>query len=168
MKKYLLPMVIVFGLILAACGGGATTEAPAPATAAPATSAPAAPTEAPVEDAIGVVEIGPGEPIHIAWMLTVSGATEFLGADSLGAVEIAVEERGQIEGHDILLTGEDSGCSAEGGQTAATRVAADPTILGIIGTNCSSAMTAAMSRAGVMIGLGDWRPRHGRFSVEVL
>jgi branched-chain amino acid transport system substrate-binding protein len=36
------------------------------------------------------------------------------------------------------------GCSAEGGQTAATKVAADPTILGVVGTNCSSAMTAAM------------------------
>ena len=107
-----------------------------------------------VEDTLGTVTVGPGEPIHIAYMLTTSGATAFLGADSQGAIEIAVDERGQIKGHDILLTGEDSLCSAEGGQTAAVRVAADPTILGVVGTNCSSAATAAMetiSGAGLLM-----------------
>lgn len=105
-------------------------------------------TAAPFEctDAIGCVDIGPDEPVHIAYMLTISGATAFLGEDSQGAIEIAVDDRGgTLLDHDILLTGEDSGCSAEGGQTAATKVAADPTIVGVIGTNCSSAMTAAMS-----------------------
>jgi branched-chain amino acid transport system substrate-binding protein len=88
-------------------------------------------------------------------MLTISGATAFLGEDSQGAVEIAIDDRGgQLLEHDILYTVEDSGCSAEGGQTAATKVAADPSIIGVIGTNCSSAMTAAMdtvSEAGLVI-----------------
>jgi branched-chain amino acid transport system substrate-binding protein len=111
-------------------------------------------TVAEVEDTLGSVTVGAGEPIHIAYMLTTSGATAFLGADSLGAIEIAVEERGQIKGHDILLTGEDSLCSAEGGQTAAVRVAADPTVLAVIGTNCSSSATAAIetiSGAGLLM-----------------
>jgi branched-chain amino acid transport system substrate-binding protein len=78
-------------------------------------------------------------------MLTISGATAFLGEDSNGGIEIALDDRGnQLLGHDILLTKEDSLCSAEGGQTAATKVASDPTIVGVVGTNCSSAMTAAM------------------------
>lgn len=98
-----------------------------------------------IEDPIGTVEIASGEPIHIAYMLTTSGATAFLGEDSLGGIRVAIDERGQVKGHDILLTGEDSLCSAEGGQTAAVRVAADTTVLGVIGTNCSSSMTAAMS-----------------------
>ncbi len=78
-------------------------------------------------------------------MLTITGATAFLGEDSSGAIEIAIDDRGgQLLGRDILYTSEDSGCSPEGGQTAATKVASDPTIVGVIGTNCSSAMTAAM------------------------
>jgi branched-chain amino acid transport system substrate-binding protein len=107
------------------------------------------------EDPIGCVTVAPDEPIHIAYMLTISGATAFLGEDSVGGIEIAIDDRGgKLLGHDILLTGEDSGCSAEGGQTAATKIASDPTIVGVIGTNCSSAMTAAMdtiSNAGLVI-----------------
>jgi len=97
------------------------------------------------DDPIGCVTYGPDEPIHLASMLTISGATAFLGDDSNGALEIALEDRdGTLLDHDILLTKEDSLCSAEGGQTAATKVASDPTIIGVVGTNCSSAMTAAM------------------------
>ena len=106
------------------------------------------------DDALGCVDIAPDDPIHIAYMLATSGAVEFLGADSLGGIEIAIDERGQIEGHDIKLSGEDSLCSAEGGQTAAQKVAADPTIVGVIGTNCSSAGTAAsevLSEAGYLM-----------------
>ncbi|HXQ38229.1 MAG TPA: hypothetical protein VN843_29760, partial [Anaerolineales bacterium] len=83
----LLSVLMLASLVLAACGGGAT-EAPAteaPATEAPATEMPAteAPTEAPAAfectDAIGCVDIAPGEPIHIAWIQSVSGATAALG-----------------------------------------------------------------------------------------
>ena len=114
-------------------------------------------------DAIGCVDIAPDEPVHLASMLTISGATAFLGEDSKGGIEIAIDDRGgQLLGHDIILTGEDSGCSAEGGQTAATKVASDPTIIGVIGTNCSSAATAAIdtiSSAGlVMISSSNTAP----------
>jgi branched-chain amino acid transport system substrate-binding protein len=106
-------------------------------------------------DAIGCVDVAPGDPVHIAYMLSISGATAYLGEDSKGAVEIAIDDRGgKLLDHDISLTGEDSGCSAEGGQTAATKVAADPTVIGVIGTNCSSAATAAMptiSSAGLVM-----------------
>ncbi|MCP4425528.1 MAG: ABC transporter substrate-binding protein [Chloroflexi bacterium] len=106
-------------------------------------------------DAIGCVDVAPDEPVHIAYMLTISGATAFLGEDSVGGIEIAIDDRGsELLGHEIQLTGEDSGCSPEGGQTAATKVASDPTVVGVIGTNCSGAMTAAMdtiSTAGLTI-----------------
>ena len=108
----------------------------------------------PFEDPIGFVEIAAGEPIHLAYMLTTSGATAFLGTDSLGGINVAIAERGQVKGHDILLTGEDTLCNAEGGQTAGVRVAADTTIVGIIGTNCSSEATAALptiSEAGLVM-----------------
>ena len=97
------------------------------------------------DDPVGCVTYGPDEPVHLASMLTISGATAFLGEDSNGGIEIALDDRDRtLLGHDIVLTREDSLCSAEGGQTAATKVASDPTIVGVVGTNCSSAMTAAM------------------------
>jgi branched-chain amino acid transport system substrate-binding protein len=130
----LLAVLIVASMMLTACGGAATFEC---------------------ADAIGCVDIAPDEPVHIAYMLTISGATAFLGEDSKGAVEIAIDDRGgKLLGHDLLLTGEDSLCSAEGGQTAATKLASDPTLLGVIGSNCSSAATAAMptiSAAGLVM-----------------
>ena len=97
------------------------------------------------EDPLGCVVIGPTEPIHIAYILTVSGWTSFLGDDSKGAIEIAIDDRnGKLLDHDILLTGEDSLCSAEGGRDAAIKIAADLTILGVVGTNCASSATAAI------------------------
>ena len=44
--RYLLPLMVVFSMLLTACGGGATTQPPA-ATQAPATEAPTQATEAP-------------------------------------------------------------------------------------------------------------------------
>ena len=97
------------------------------------------------DDPVGCVTYGPDEPVHLASMLSISGATAFFGEDSNGGIEIALDDRDRtLLGHDIVLTREDSLCSAEGGQTAATKVASDPTIVGVVGTNCSSAMTAAM------------------------
>ena len=106
-------------------------------------------------DAIGCVDVAPGDPIHVAWALTVSGATAPLGEDSRGAIEIAIDDRGgELLGHPLELTGEDTLCNAEGGQAAGTKIAADPTVVGVIGTNCSSEARAAMpliSQAGMLM-----------------
>ncbi len=139
-------LAVVFAL--AACQRAEPTPTPAPA-AQPPTPAPAAPTPAPAEtpaaavtvptDPIGVLEIKPGEPIVLAWMLTVSGGTAQLGEDSKRGIEIAIDDLGgQLLGHPIQLVGEDSGCNPEGGQAAATRLAANPRIVAIIGSSCSS------------------------------
>lgn len=131
------------------------------ASMALATEAPAAGFEC--TDAIGCVDIAPGDPIHIAYALTVSGATASLGEDSKGAIEIAIADRGgELVGHPIELTGEDTLCNAEGGQAAGTKISADATIIGVIGTNCSSEARAAMpliSQAGmVMISPSNTNP----------
>jgi branched-chain amino acid transport system substrate-binding protein len=105
-------------------------------------------------DAIGCVNIGPNDPIHIAYALVISGADETLGIDSRNGAEVAVALKGKVLGHDIQFTGEDDGCSAEGGQAAGTKLAADPTIVAIIGTSCSSAARVAvplLSQAGMVI-----------------
>lgn len=138
----LLSVLVLASMLLAACG---------PKTAAFTCT-----------DAIGCVNIAPGDPIHIAYALVISGADETLGIDSRNGIEIAVDLKGQVLGHDVLLTGEDDGCSAEGGQAAGTKLAADPTIVAIIGTSCSSAARVAsplISQAGmVMISASNTAP----------
>jgi branched-chain amino acid transport system substrate-binding protein len=105
-----------------------------------------APAAAPFEctDEFGCVEIGKDEPVRIAYSFVLSGADESLGLDTKRGVDMAAEEKGEIKGHAIEVTGEDSLCTPEGGQTAAQKLAADPKIVGIVGTNCSSAARAAI------------------------
>ena len=96
--------------------------------------------QAEVKDPIGVVELRPGEPVHIAYWVVISGPNTSLGTDIVRGIEIAVDTfGGSIKGFPIKVSGQDSSCSAEGGQAAATRLAADPTIVAAIGSACSSA-----------------------------
>jgi len=91
------------------------------------------------EDPVGVITIKPGEPIHIACWLVVAGPDASLGTDSKRGVEIAIDDKGgKLLGHPIKLSVQDTGCNAEGGQAAATKLASDPTIVAAIGSSCSS------------------------------
>jgi branched-chain amino acid transport system substrate-binding protein len=98
-------------------------------------------------DEFGCVEVAAGEPIHLASLLSISGETANLGVDSNYGIDLAIDNLdgaldatpGQLLGHDIDFTQEDDGCSAEGGQAGATALAADPTVVAVIGTTCSSA-----------------------------
>lgn len=137
----LFSLLIVASMVLAACGTAATqpsaTQAAGPYTCT---------------DPIGCVKIGPTEPVHIAYLLVVSGPNTALGTDTRNGVEVAIDDAGgKILGHDIKFDGEDGGCSADGGQAAGTKLAADPTIVAVIGTSCSSEARAAeplLSAAG--------------------
>jgi branched-chain amino acid transport system substrate-binding protein len=92
------------------------------------------------EDKIGVIKLKPGEPIHIACWMVIAGPDASLGTDTKRGVEIAIDDKGgKLLGHPIKLTAQDTGCNAEGGQAAATKLAADPTVVAAIGSNCSSA-----------------------------
>ncbi len=96
--------------------------------------------QAEVKDPIGVVKLGPGEPVHIAYWVVISGPNTSLGTDVVRGIEIAVDDfGGSIKGFPLKISGQDAACSAEGGQAAATRLAADPTIVAAIGSTCSSA-----------------------------
>ncbi|VAW33073.1 High-affnity carbon uptake protein Hat/HatR [hydrothermal vent metagenome] len=104
------------------------------------------------DDAIGCVEIAPGDAIRVASALVITGPNESLGLDSQYGIEIAIADRGEINGHAIELQAEDDGCSAEGGQTAGQKIASDPSIVGIIGTSCSGAgipMSQIVCEAGI-------------------
>jgi branched-chain amino acid transport system substrate-binding protein len=134
--KRLFPVIsllVAASMLLAACGG-------------------AAPAAYQCTDSIGCVTVGPNDPVHIAYALVISGANESLGVDSRNGIEIAIDDAGgKILNHDVKFDGEDEGCSAEGGQAAGTKLAADPTIVAVIGTSCSSAARTALpllSKAG--------------------
>ena len=131
----LLSVLMLAGLLLAACGPKVQPFA--------------------CTDSIGCVDIAPTDPIHIAYLLVISGPNETLGVDSRNGIEIAVDDSGgKILGHDVKLDGEDGGCSAEGGQAAGTKLAADSTIVAVIGTSCSSEARAAepmLSAAGFAV-----------------
>jgi branched-chain amino acid transport system substrate-binding protein len=90
-------------------------------------------------DPLGCVTYGPDEPIRIASALVISGENASLGLDSQHGVELAIAMRGDVAGHSVELQAEDDGCNAEGGQTSATKITSDPTIIVVIGTSCSGA-----------------------------
>ena len=91
------------------------------------------------EDKKGVIKIKAGQPIHIACWMVVAGPDASLGTDTKRGAEIAIADKGgKLLGHPIKLTVQDTGCNAEGGQAAATKLAADPTVVAAVGSNCSS------------------------------
>jgi len=79
----------------------------------------------------------------------------FLGIPNQRGVELAIADYGPIGGHDVTIgTGLDDLCSADGGQAAAQTIVADEQVVGVIGTSCSGAATAAsplISEAGMVM-----------------
>ena len=113
-------------------------------------------------DPLGCVTYGPDEPIRIASALVISGANAELGLDSQYGVELAIEFRGEVAGHQVELQPEDDGCNAEGGQTSGQKIVSDPTIIAVVGTSCSGAGVPAskiISDAGfVMVSPSNTAP----------
>jgi branched-chain amino acid transport system substrate-binding protein len=138
----ILSFLIVASMALAACG----------------------PKVAPFEctDALGCVDVAPGDPVRIASALVISGPNTDLGTDSQYGAEIAIDFKGELLGHPLELQAEDDGCSAEGGQTAGQKIVSDPSIVAVVGTSCSGAgvpMSKVISDAGyVMVSPSNTAP----------
>jgi branched-chain amino acid transport system substrate-binding protein len=153
-RKYL-AMVALLGalmLVAAACGdddGGETGGGGG-------TSATGGAVDC-ASDEFGCVEIAAGDPIQLASLLSITGETAYLGTDSNNGVNLAIDyldgtfdaTPGQLLEHDVTLQQEDDGCTAEGGQAGATALAANPDIVAVIGTSCSS---AALGVADTILG----------------
>ena len=110
-------------------------------------------TVGPVTDPLGVVRIPKGAPIQIGGYWVISGPDTALGTDSMRGAQVSFKDhKNMIDGHPIKFSVEDDGCNAEGGQTAATKLAANPNIVIVLGPACSSAATPAapiLWRAGI-------------------
>jgi len=154
----LLALIAVLSLVAAACsndedpgGGGDTTDGGTTGEVDCAT----------VE--FGCVEVGADEPINVGTLLVLSGADATLGQDSLNGVQLAIDyldgtfdgTDGTLLEHPVELTNEDELCSAEGGQSGATALAADTSLAAVIGTSCSSAALGVadtiLSEKGVLL-----------------
>jgi branched-chain amino acid transport system substrate-binding protein len=175
----LLGILLSFALIAAACGSDddgdetATTDEPAettdepaeePAAEEPAAEEPAAPAGDYLGDgSLGEVTVAPGEAVQIRSLEAITGDVAFLGLPNERATVFAVADYGQIKGFDVSVgTGLDDLCSAEGGQAAAQTIVADEQVVGVIGTSCSGAATAAAplisESGGVLISPSNTSP----------
>ena len=126
-------ILVVLLMILAACqpsdGGADGSEAP---------SSGGGTADEPPTDELGVVEIPEGEPLTLGFWGVISGPNASLGVDSQRGVELAMADRGgELLGHELRLVSQDALCTPEGGATAAQALAADTTIVGLVGSICS-------------------------------
>ena len=62
-------------------------------------------------DEWGTITIPPDKPIKIALGAMLTGDYASLGIDIKNGAEMAVEEKGSILGHDVVLQAEDDGCA---------------------------------------------------------
>ena len=96
------------------------------------------------DGSLGTVEVGAGEDIQIRSLHAISGDVAFLGVPMSRAVDMAVADYGDIHGHSVNVgTWLDDLCSSDGGQAAAQTIVADESVVGVLGTSCSGAATAA-------------------------
>jgi branched-chain amino acid transport system substrate-binding protein len=128
-------------LALAACSSN-TGGSGAPSGSAASSGDPTAVCAA---DKFGCVKVASGDKIEIASALSITGSTASLGLDSVTGINVAIQDRGKVAGHDIDLKSTDAGCSnAQDGQTDAQSLVADPQIVAVIGTSCSRTAVPAM------------------------
>ncbi|HEY5904050.1 MAG TPA: hypothetical protein VIU39_15975, partial [Anaerolineales bacterium] len=90
------------------------------------------------DDPLGCIPVGSQQPVRLAALLTLNGPESPYGIDALRGVEIAVAKQKEVAGHAIELVKVDDMCSEEGGTSGAQQIAADTSIVGVIGTACSS------------------------------
>ncbi len=96
------------------------------------------------DGSLGTVTVEAGDAIQIRSLEAITGDVAFLGIPNEVATRLAVADYGQINGFDVEVgTGLDDLCSADGGQAAAQTIVADEQVVGVIGTSCSGAATAA-------------------------
>ena len=136
-------LLAVSVLVVAACGGSAS---------------PTEPQAEPVgfeAGPLGAAAVAPGEQIQIRSLNTISGDNAFLGIPNQRGVEMAIADYGPVAGREVSMgTPLDDLCSPDGGQSAAQATVADPSVVGVIGTTCSSAAVAAsplISDAGLVM-----------------
>ncbi len=142
-RAFLFTLILVFGLLVAAC---APAAAPAPEaaeadTAAEETAAEeAAPAEAEEGEMAAAVVVAPGETIRIGGSFALTGPIPDPGLDIQNAAEISIADinaAGGIQGFELELVAEDGACDGTQGTAVANKFAADDSIVAVSGGTCS-------------------------------
>jgi ABC-type branched-subunit amino acid transport system substrate-binding protein len=88
-------------------------------------------------DEWGTVAIPPDKPIKIGLGSMLTGDYAGMGIDIKYGAEMAVEEKGTILGHKVVLQAEDDGCAGPASVAVAEKLCNDPLIVGLVGYMCS-------------------------------
>ena len=136
----LLGVMFAFALVAAACGGSDDDSSSDSSSA----SSSAEDHDSLGDGSLGTVTVEAGDDIQIRSLNAITGEVAFLGLPNQRGVEQAIADFGDIHGFSVSIgTGLDALCSADGGQAAAQTIVADEQVVGVIGTSCSGAATAA-------------------------
>jgi branched-chain amino acid transport system substrate-binding protein len=85
----------------------------------------------------GAITIPPASPIKIAVGTMLTGDYASMGIDIRNGVEMAVNEKGSLFGHELILQAEDDGCAGPPSVAIAEKFCNDPLVVGVIGYMCS-------------------------------
>jgi branched-chain amino acid transport system substrate-binding protein len=108
-------------------------------------------------DPFGCAVFDVGDPVELGALLWLGVDSSQSGVGSRVAVELAVDYLdgvfdgvpGNLLGHPVEVLVEDDGCNRDDGIAAATRLRAEPRLLAVVGTTCSS---SALGGAAVVLG----------------
>ena len=114
-------------------------------------------------DPFGCVMFNVGDPVELGALLWLGPGSSGSGEGSLTAVELAIDYLdgsfdgvpGELLGHPVEALVEDDGCNRADGAAAAERLRAEPRLLAVVGTTCSSAAldgaAVVLSEAGILL-----------------
>ena len=88
-------------------------------------------------DEWGTITIPPKKPIKIGLGAMLTGDYASLGIDIKNGAEMAVQEKGNILGHRVVLQAEDDGCAGPPSVAIAEKLCNDPLVVGLVGYMCS-------------------------------
>jgi len=88
-------------------------------------------------DEWGTVTIPPEKLIKIGLGAMLTGDYASLGIDIKNGAEMAVQEKGSIWGHRVVLQAEDDGCAGPPSVAIAEKLCNDPMVVGLVGYMCS-------------------------------
>jgi branched-chain amino acid transport system substrate-binding protein len=88
-------------------------------------------------DEWGTITIPANKPIKIGLGAMLTGDYASLGIDIKNGAEMAVEEKGSILGHRVILQAEDDGCAGPSSVAIAEKLGNDPLVVGLVGYMCS-------------------------------
>ncbi|MBW1799638.1 MAG: branched-chain amino acid ABC transporter substrate-binding protein [Deltaproteobacteria bacterium] len=94
-------------------------------------------------DEWGTITIPPGKPIKVGLGTMLTGDYASLGIDIKNGAEMALQEKGAILGHTVVLQPEDDGCAGPPSVAIAEKLCNDSLVVGLVGYMCSGGSTPA-------------------------